>query len=645
MDTTSGRILSRASARGKASGASGDTARSLAARATWSWAAFVFLVAVAVRLAYLYETRESPLFQTFLTDAQWHAEWAQAIAAGRFSEHRPFFRAPLYPFFLAAAYKLTGDSFVGARIIQHVLGALSCVLVLVLGRRAFDARVGLLAAWICTFYGPLIHYENELLLPALEVFVFLVALLALSAAMPRPSVLRWLATGAAFGLCAIARPNFLLIVPVIAGGWFFQPGWTRSTAWRAARVLALGLGTLLPILPVTLHNIVSGGDWVLISTQGGINFFMGNHALSDGKTAVAYVPPAWVEEPRYVDNVWWSSKVNAEQALGRPLRDSEVSSYWLRCGLDFWRAFPLRALVLTAKKAYFFINGFEIESNRSIYLDALFSPLAGWLTWYAERGPAFPLGPVFPLAVVGLFLGHRARPLARALRLALLVYAGSIVAFFVTGRFRIPIVPLLALFAAHTIWTVIALVRERQYRPLRLIGLSLVGLLLLCNSAFFGVRDVQYARQAGVLGSAYQRLGQPAKALPYFREALEREPTDFAERLNLAETLFRLGRFQEAEAEYRRVLETVPQRAGVHVGLAVALAEQGRVVEALAAVRKALELNPKHGLAHAVCAELLARTGAYAEAWTHVQEAERLGYTQTAELRADLQARSPTSAP
>ena len=46
---------------------------------------------------------------------------------------------------------------------------------------------------------------------------------------------------------------------------------------RVAALAGLGLGFVLVVAPVTLRNTVVGGDFVLITSQAGQNFFIGNY--------------------------------------------------------------------------------------------------------------------------------------------------------------------------------------------------------------------------------------------------------------------------------------------------------------------------------------------------------------------------------
>ena len=89
-----------------------------------------------------------------------------------------------------------------------------------------------------------------------------------------------------FGLSAIARPTILPFVAAV-GVWIVVTRW-RSGGIRAAlhEAVLFGVGVALPIAPVTLHNYLADGDLVLVASNGGVNFYIGNNPESDGVTAV-----------------------------------------------------------------------------------------------------------------------------------------------------------------------------------------------------------------------------------------------------------------------------------------------------------------------------------------------------------------------
>ena len=87
-------------------------------------AIFLMIVSLAfvLRQVYVLELSHSPLFDQPQMDELYHDQWARAIVADRVFVDGPYFRAPLYPWFLAAVYKLCGPGYLAPRIAQMLLG-------------------------------------------------------------------------------------------------------------------------------------------------------------------------------------------------------------------------------------------------------------------------------------------------------------------------------------------------------------------------------------------------------------------------------------------------------------------------------------------------------------------------------------------
>ena len=142
----------------------------------WFWPAVIFGCALLLRVIYTLEIRYTPFFQTLGLDAKYYDRWAREIAGGTASREA-FFMTPLYPYFLAAIYRLFGRDLLLIRMIQAGLGSLSAVLVYLLGKEIFDRKVGLLAGFVAAAYGALIFYDGSIILTPLLVLLNLVALL------------------------------------------------------------------------------------------------------------------------------------------------------------------------------------------------------------------------------------------------------------------------------------------------------------------------------------------------------------------------------------------------------------------------------------------------------------------------------------
>jgi tetratricopeptide (TPR) repeat protein len=546
----------------------------------------VVVAALSLRLIYIEQLRDNPLFDHPVMDEAYHDQWGQAIAEGRRFVDGPYFRAPLYPALLGAIYTAFGHNLLIPRIIQAVLGSVSCGLIFLIGRRAFGRTAGAAAGFAAASYWMLIYFDGELLIPTLIVFLDLLLIWLLLRVAEKPGHLRWGMAGVVLGLTAIARPNVLLFAPAIA---LWQLVLYCSSLRRFAGYFAATLaGCLLVVLPMTIRNYVVGNDLVLISSQGGVNFYIGNNAQSDGRTAIVPGTPGdWWEGYR-------ATVSRAEQAAGRTLKPSEVSDYYYAEAFDFIRNEPKAFLSLLWLKLRLSWTRWELSNNKDIYF------------WSEQMTPLLsrlPLGfgLVGPLGIVGLALCWRRRCALFPIWGFVLVYMVGVVMFFCTSRYRMPVVALLIVLAAYALVECATALRHRNWSTLALAVISLAVALPLVhvtpNTKPFRNDAFAYTR----LGAAYARQGRSELAEEYYSKALEAAPHFLTARLNYGKLLQRTGRLDEAVVQFRRATEaesssltgeTVGLLAEAHFQLAHALGEQGTYTEAAAHYRTAMQLDP-----------------------------------------------------
>ena len=541
-------------------------------------------LAFGLRLAYVLAQRESPFFERPVLDPAYHVEWARALAQGRTFEEGPFFRAPLYPWWLALQLWLFGPGLLAPRIAQCLLGAATTLLTWALGRRAFGPKEGLLAAALAATYWVLVYFDGELLLPTLSIPLNLLALWASLSLANSPSRKRVLAAGVAWGVSALVRPNVLLLMPFLAG-WLLlraRPEWGRGVA----RCALLALGCLAPILPITYYNTFVAGDFALISTQAGVNLWIGNNPYTDGRTA---------HVPGTVGSDFWATHreaaAMAEQEAGQRLMPSQISRHYAHKAWDFMLGRPGPWLSLMAKKLALFWRDGEAANNQPVRFFAFhFTP---WL-----RFTSIGFGLLAPLALLGWALSLRRAGLF-PLWGFLLVYCAGVVIFFVCSRFRAPILPVMMVFAAHgACWT---LDRWRAGARRAAAGALLAFVLL---AVLFGVTrgDRKLAEAAGLarLAEGYGLQGEHARARPLIERAQELAPEDFRVRLALCDHLAS-GTDEDLPRALREVeglLEERPEHMGLHERAWALLLRLKRYQELIARVEAVLDQAPGFAGAH-----------------------------------------------
>ena len=243
-------------------------------------------MALAVQGVYLAEGGKDPTFGVPIVDAAKYHAAATEFAAGGPLHDTAFWQPPLFPLALGCLYRVAGESILAAKLVLALVGALSCVLVWRLGSRLFSPRVGLIAGLMLALYGPFVFFSTQLLAAGLAASLNLAALTLWIRCMDQPRWYGWLGFGLVVGLATITVPisAVLLILAVIVSVVLT----VGPRQWKPA-VMGCALatvGTALPIGAVTLRNYVASHEWVLISTNGGINFYVGNNPRAEDTIAI-----------------------------------------------------------------------------------------------------------------------------------------------------------------------------------------------------------------------------------------------------------------------------------------------------------------------------------------------------------------------
>ena len=112
---------------------------------------------------------------------------------------------------------IVGRTVLGLRMATAALGAVSVVLIGVLGRRLAGERTGLIAAGLAAVYLPLVTTDGTLMAEPLYLVLVLVSVIGSLWLHDRPIVVRSLLVGLAIGVAALTRTEGLLLVPFVAG--------------------------------------------------------------------------------------------------------------------------------------------------------------------------------------------------------------------------------------------------------------------------------------------------------------------------------------------------------------------------------------------------------------------------------------------
>ncbi len=586
----------------------------------WLMPTVVFSVALILRLIYIAQIRHTPFFQSLGLDARFYDQWARSLASGE-GHAGPFFMSPLYPYFLAGLYRLFGRDLLIVRIVQSLVGAGSATLVYLLALDLFDKRVAMIAGLLTACYGALIFYDGSVVMTPLLVFLNIAALTVLVKADGRGSGVLFVLSGALLGLAGIGRAAALLFVPLALWWIAFGPprgvaapaatggnGMVRGVWWKGGgfRNAALFLaGVLILLAPVTIRNMVVSGEFIPVTSNGGLNFYIGNSAIATGGYAM----------PEGLDIETDPSGVEiADAATGRRLSASEVSSYWYS---RTWRdigAAPGRWLKLMARKVYFVMSSYELPQLENFEFQRHYSALLSLSL------PGFGL--VAPLGLVGLALALKDRR-RRILALFFASYVVSVVLFFVLARYRLPTVPILAVGASYAIIEMFDRARRRVTAGVVVPVMAVLVLTFLVNANLYSVdREKPFAQIHYRLGIIYGDRGDLGEALAEYGRAVEIDPDYPKSYLNMGAILARLGEFDDAVRAFESALAIDPAYTEARVNLAMVHLGEGRFDDAISELETALDYEPGSAMARTQLAVALYKSGRIDDALREFAAAE-----------------------
>lgn len=217
-----------------------------------------------------------------VSDSYAYDVFAQNIASGNGFSWNPGVYTAYWAVGTSAIYALLylifGHHYFPIVILNLLVGVSTVALAMSLARRWLGEVPAILTAWILALWPLLIEYSTVLASELLFNFFVLAALWL--ASMPNWKCLpRSLATGIALAAACYIRPVALLIAPfVFLREMFLERRLVNAiTACVVASVVMIVL-----ILPWSFRNLLVFNHFVLVSTNAGSNFWMGNNPQTTG---------------------------------------------------------------------------------------------------------------------------------------------------------------------------------------------------------------------------------------------------------------------------------------------------------------------------------------------------------------------------
>jgi 4-amino-4-deoxy-L-arabinose transferase-like glycosyltransferase len=499
-------------------------------RVAWT----LFAASAAVRVVYVWLVSDHPLVTNPIGDSLAYHRAALQILGGDWIGSEVFYQDPLYPYLLAGLYGVFGVGSTGVLVVQALIDSMSVVLVYWTARELFDDRTAWVAGALACLYRVSWFYDALLLKVPLTLLLAASTAWLLMRADSRQSLRAWFISGVALGLATLTRGNYLVFVPILVGWLGFATAGALTFRLRAMAAVFLGLA--LTIGPVALRNTWVADDFVLITSQAGQNFYIGNNR--DNASGVYKAPKFVIANAEHEQSDFRSE---AKRRTGGPMKPSELSSYWFSEAFREIAADPAHFARHTWRKFRLFFNHYEVPDNQSFVYFA--QHVTGLL-----KLPTPSYGVLLPLAAAGLWFARRKRS-AWLLALFFASYAASVIGFFNVSRYRIPALPAVFVFAGYAATVLWAMGRRRETGDLRSLGVAL--LCIAAGIAFTHQKliDEDFALVHSNLGTALSRRATE-------HEELGRAAADRGEAMLAANERLRANAlWQEAEQQLRRGFE------------------------------------------------------------------------------------------
>ena len=536
---------------------------------------FIFLLALGLRAIYYLQSEANPLLMHSILDESYYIDLGQRIAGGFWlGEDRVFFMDPLYGYLLGLVFGIFGGGPEWVRILQVVLDSLNAVMIFYLGRRIWSLTAGVVAGLLYAGYKVSFFYTLLFLKTTVTITFLLLFVILLLHVLHRDRARGWLLLGASCALMVYLQANLLAIAPLtLVLSWFLQKPKGVSKFLKHSLCFVAGLAVFLA--PGAFRNHHVSGEWIWLNTQSGRLLYSSNNP---GNLTGRYnVPPFARPHPEESEKDFHAE---AERRTGVSLSARDASRYWSEQTWHFLKSHPREVLTLLKNKVLGTVTDHEIPVDHSFELNERFAGTSRW--------PLPTFGLAFALGIPGLALGLVRRKETAVLMLPIATTLLTILLFYTSSRFRMPLLPFLIVGAGIGVDRLLVWCRGKRIR-------AALGFVLAVLALFFfstqGIRPQPTGTEEFYLAKAYWMQGKHEEATRVASDAMRRFPDQARFPALLGMAALSQSRFEEAIRLNQEALRLDPSYADAFHNLGLAFLLTGKGKEAIEAVERALSIS------------------------------------------------------
>lgn len=466
----------------------------------------VILYIFAVAIEYV----QDPLARSPQLDARENLILASQIASGELADE-PMYRAMLYPWLVSniPGKENWPQAVVAFGILLHMLATFQ---VRSIARTIWDSDNAGKAAFCLYGINPVsLFYSLQAMDMSLAIVFFLASILLLLSS--RKTIWIYLGAGVLAGMACATRPHFLPVAILLFTVPVILESSVKASTLRSAFTVLVGLVAVLGYQGVVNYKL--SGELRILPWQGTYNLYAANRTGANGlyyKQVVDVSGQSYSNPARAEAEVLYMAETGARP----PLSVDAMNQHWRGRAIGSFLEEPFRWVKLGLFKGYAVLNSNEQYNNLtfSFHKDRILTLKVNPLHY----------GIIFMLGITGLYwLFVTKRAIAITFCILIAAYGVSLIIYYASARFRLPLVPLLTILGCGLL-TQWPLVLKDKFHKLAALTVLLLA-ALVTYSSFGGIRSKDtYVQDRLLLANACADIGEDVKAARYSRMVLEEYP-------------------------------------------------------------------------------------------------------------------------
>jgi len=537
----------------------------------------ILSLALILRILALLSLKESIYFDYLLWDERVYHEWALKIANGT-PVLSTYGFAPVPAYIMALTYKIFSPDILYIRIMNILLGVLTCHLVYLIGKEMLNRLTGLIASLIACLYKPFIFYSIVPLKTSLSVFLFALTIYIFLSVLRRYSMIKAVLLGLVIGLMLNVRPNCIIIIPFLP--LLFIWNMCKDGApvkGIAGSFLLYFAGILISVFPFVMENFRVSGELKFTTSQTGYALYIGNNLDNPDPyfRPVPFASPSPFEQGTQMI-------IEASRREGRRLSAKEGSYFWTRETMKIAKEQPGAFMWKIWQKVLVFFNRFEAGDHYHIGF------MSRFVTFF--KLPFLGFWIILPFGMSGMAVNILRSRRFLFTSLILFLYGLTLVVFFTDTRFRLPMMVLLIPYTVIGVRDMISYMKDRDIKMIT-VCISIVAVLFAIE--YLPVRGTDdltayYNTHAIILDSK----GFKDEAIKYWEESsFMNKPYSAFANLSLAGKYYGKRDRRNALSYLEKIPEDSFAASYKYEIIGDIMLGEGQIKDAISAYQRSLEIN------------------------------------------------------